>query len=443
MSARPPLVMVPQYFGSTVFDRRTSRYLPFDHEATALLRESVTRPFPERIADERAPAHRDTLASFFEHFQSAGFFTFDDRFAGAVLDVPHVPTDHLVGPLALHLEVVAACNLACAHCFAGELPRKERPLTLDEIDALFATLARMGTFRIGLTGGEPLLRKDLFTIIDLALAHGLCPCVTTNALLVDERVAREFGKRELAWLNVSLDGATAETNDRVRGAGTFDRVREKLALLGRHTRFTLAFTVMKHNANEAAACARLAASVGAHTAVFRPLYPVGVAREHLDLMPTFGEYSRALDALATLGADDLDAPEVESTEAFGPARRSAAQAALYQNYGCGAGNLVCSVSVSGDVNPCSFLGDDYVADNVRHTPFDRIWHDSPRFRELRATPDDGHGTSSFGGGCRARSLVLAGSAHAPDPWLSAHEHTPSTLHPLVVLRTTKSGRAHA
>src|SRR5438445_703378 len=130
MPTRLPLVLVPQYFGCLVFERRTSRYLPFDREATELL-------------------------------------------------------------LALH----------------------RRP-----IDAL--------------------LRKDLFDILDAATGRGLHPCLTTNALLLTEDTAREFGKRELVWLNVSLEGPSAETNDPVRGAGTFDAVLEKLKLLGRHARFT-------------------------------------------------------------------------------------------------------------------------------------------------------------------------------------------------------------
>src|SRR5262249_36169178 len=212
---------------------------------------------------------------------------------GRTLDV-EPPPDHLVGPLAVHLEVVAACNLRCIHCFAGELPRKERALTLDELDRLFADMARMGSFRLGLTGGEPLLRHDLFEIIDLATVHGLCPCVTTNGLRITEAIAREFGKRNLLWLNVSLEGASAATNDPIRGEGTFDQVLERLAVLARYAHFTLAFTLMSTNVHEVEACAELAYRVGADTAVFRPLYPVGTARHHLDLMPTFAQYGDAL-----------------------------------------------------------------------------------------------------------------------------------------------------
>ena len=245
----PPLVLIPQFFGSIVFDRRTSRYVPFDTDTTEILRRTGVEPIDGVLARIIDPDRRGRAERFFEDFYRRGFFTIDTRFAGTVLDL-EIPPDHLAGPLALHLEVVAACNLTCSHCFAGALPRRERPLALDELDRLFAEMARLGTFRLGLTGGEPLLRKDIFEIIDRAVSHGLCPCVTTNGLLITEDIARQFGKRELVWLNVSLDGATAATNDGVRGAGTFDRVIDRLTVLGKHARFTLAFTVMRSNLAE-------------------------------------------------------------------------------------------------------------------------------------------------------------------------------------------------
>jgi radical SAM protein with 4Fe4S-binding SPASM domain len=293
---------------------------------------------------------------------------------------------------------------------------------MDELDRLFAELASLGTFRLGLTGGEPLLRKDIFEVIDLATHYGLCPCITTNGLLITEEIAREFGKRELVWLNVSLEGASAETNDRVRGNRTFDKVIEKLAILGRHARFTLAFTIMKSNLHEIKKCAELAYQVGAHTAVFRPLYPVGVARDNLELMPTFEEYNDALNVLS--GLQDRSGFDLCNVDPFSPLAREETQSVVYQNYGCGAGNLVCSVSVSGDVNPCSFLGSEFVADNVRSKSLSDIWHNSQVFRTMRelsvTEPSSltGH-DAVFAGGCRARALAFNGSINAPDPWIKA------------------------
>jgi MoaA/NifB/PqqE/SkfB family radical SAM enzyme len=438
---RAPLALVPQFFGSLVFDRRTSRYLPFDHEATGVLIRLTEVPIGAILAGTADDDRYGRLTRFYEHFYELGFFTLDGRFAGTVHTGLEVPPDHLVGPLAVHLEVVAACNLGCTHCFAGELPRREHRLTLAELDRLFAEMARLGSFRLGLTGGEPLLRKDIFDIVDLAVSHGLAPCLTTNGLLVTEQVARELGRRELVWLNVSLEGATAATNDRVRGAGTFDAVLDRLAVLRRHARFTLAFTIMRTNLAEIEECARLAHEVGADTAVFRPLYPVGVAAHHPELMPSFGEYNVALNTLARMSAGNE--VELRHIDPFSPHARAETQSVVHQNYGCGAGNLVCSISVSGAVNPCSFLGPQFVAATIREHSLAEIWHRSAGFRAIRALPHvepaSGRGhVATFAGGCRARALVLNGSVNAPDPWIveqvDTERHSPAPVHnPLAVL----------
>jgi MoaA/NifB/PqqE/SkfB family radical SAM enzyme len=410
MTARPkPLVLVPQYFGCLVFDRRTSRYLPFDHEATALLRALHREPI-DAVLGRVAPGDRDAVTGFVDCFYERGFFGLDGRLAADVLEVD-VPPDHLVGPLAVHLEVVAACNLACTHCFAGVLPRNHRPLALREMEVLFGDLARLGSFRLGLTGGEPLLRKDLFDILDAATDRGLHPCLTTNGLLVTEGIARELGKRELVWLNVSLEGPDAETNDAVRGAGTFAAVLDRLAVLRRHARFTLAFTILRTNAHLVRQCAELAYRVGAHTAVFRPLYPAGTALHHLDLMPSLGQYTDALRELAVM---DRPGADLRGLDPFSPEGRAATQPQVHTSHTCGAGNHVCSISVQGDVNPCSFLGPAFNGGNVRDTPFEVIWRTGRQFERMRR-PSGG-----FDGGCRARAQAFAGSVDAPDPWFEEY-----------------------
>lgn len=439
--ATAPFILIPQYFGSTVFDRSTSKYLPFDAETTELLRQSKIQPFFTLI--DSLPTHeKQTVAgAFFEHFYSLGFFDLEGYFTGEILEA--IPAeDHMTGPLAVHLEIMAACNLTCTHCFAGELPRRDTPLTLPEMEILFRDMAGMGSFRLGLTGGEPLLRRDLFDIIDLATNYGLHPCLTTNGLLITEDIAREFGKRKLVWLNVSLDGATPDSNDRVRGAGTFNRVLEKLRILADHTRFTLAFTILRTNAAEVEACAELAHQVGASTAVFRPLYPVGIAAQHLDeLMPTFAQYTEALAALTDMTQNS--GGDLRTIDPFSPHLRTESQAITHTNHGCGAGNLVCSISVSGEVNPCSFLGAGFVAANIRHTHLPEIWHHSQVFQAIRALP--GGTADTFSGGCRARSLAFNGDANAPDTWLqSTTADTPRSPNvtfydPLTILELTHSG----
>lgn len=404
-----PIVLIPQHFGALVFERHTSRYLPFDHEATRLLLALADAPADGALA--AAPVEdRDAVLAFIDHFYPRGWFSLDGRLLADILPLTP-PPDHLAGPLAVHLEIVGACNLTCTHCFAGVLPRHHDPLRVEEMDRLFADLAALGSFRLGLTGGEPMLRKDIFDVLDAATSRGLHPCLTTNALLLTEGSARELGRRELVWLNVSLEGPTAAVNDPVRGAGTFDAVLDKLKLLARHARFTLAFTLTAHNAHLARECAELAFAVGAHTAVFRPLYPVGVARDHPELMPTFGQYTEALRDLTCLHGHGED---MRSLDGFSPATRAANAAQVHTSPTCGAGQHVCSISVQGNVNPCSFLGASFETGNIREVPFRDIWDKGQAMRRMRQP-------SAFAGGCRARALVFAGSAEAPDPWMTEHE----------------------
>ena len=426
--SRPSLVLVRQHFGALLFDRRTSRYLPFDRPAALALRAMVDRSVGDVVTASPLEV-RGAVEGLAAMLWTRGFLRTDDRLAATVID-REVPPDHLLGPLAVHLEVIGACNLTCSHCFAGALPRNEHPLTVAEMDVLFGELASLGSFRLGLTGGEPLLRKDLLDILDAATGRGLHPCLTTNALLVDDHLAREIGKRDLVWLNVSLEGARRETNDAIRGAGVFDRVMDRLTLLGRHARFTLAFTLTQRNLGEVADCVALAKAVGAHTAVFRPLYPVGIAAHHAELMPTFEGYVEALRQLEQVDADG----DLFAIDPFSPSAREDVRGVVTPGPSCGAATTVASVSVQGNVSPCSFLGTSFESGNLRTRSFEAIWRAGHAFRRLRK-PENG---DAFGGGCRARAQFYGGSAYAADPWQAQHDGNASLVRRLPLLGSEAS-----
>ncbi|MFX1533863.1 MAG: radical SAM protein [Promethearchaeota archaeon] len=420
----PQLILISQYFGSIVYNRLTSQYFAFDRETTDLLIRLSSKPFDRILSEMKESKHKTHVLRFYEHFYERGFFTLDQKFAGTILNVDP-PSDHLVGPLTVHLEVVDSCNLKCKHCFAGNLPRNEQALSLNELEELFVSMASIGTFRLGLTGGEPLLRQDLFEIIDLALDYGLSPCLTTNGLLITEEIALELGKRDLAWLNVSMEGASSQTHDYIRGNGTFNKVIDRISILSDYTRFSLAFTIMRSNIQEIKACAELAHRVGAEAAVFRPLYPVGSVQHNPELLISFSEYLHALKELSDM-REHLPGTVFQfcSIHPWGPQTRINSQSLVYTNFGCGAGNTVCSVSVSGDVSPCSFLDPSYIAGNIRDTSFQSIWHNSRTFKEIRSLPGNENCVECkhygiCGGGCRARALFLNGSINAPDPYCLA------------------------
>jgi radical SAM protein with 4Fe4S-binding SPASM domain len=423
-----PLVLVPQYFGSIIYDYRTYQYMPFDREATLLFIELKEKSINEILNEIEEQKGRKRIWQFFNYFYKHGFFTFHQKFAGSIQDIK-TPSDHLVGPLTLHLELTDSCNLQCRHCSAGQLPRNKQMMDLEDIEGLFKSMKKIGTFRLGLTGGEPLLREDLFDIIDLAIEYGLSPCLTTNGLLLTERIAEELGQRELAWLNISLEGASSQTHDYIRGKGTFNDIIKKIAMVSKHCHFSLAFTLMKSNFHEARACARLAERVGAQAAVFRPLYPVGTANQHSELMLSFSDYLEALNDLAAM-EKELNTSYIQfcNTHPWGPQTRIESRSMVYRNFGCGAGNLVCSVSASGDISPCSYLPSTYIAGNIKDLPLERIWSKSMVFNHIRSLKGNTlcDGCESYRnclGGCRARALSINKSINAPDSWACSQKDT--------------------
>ena len=129
-------------------------------------------------------------------------------------------------------------------------------------------------------------------------------------------------------------------------------------------------------------------------------------------MPSFAQYTGALRELA--GMDNPGA-DLHGLDPFSPEQREPTQPRVHTSHTCGAGNHVCSISVQGDVNPCSFLGPAFNAGNVRETPFPVLWRQAQQLRRMR-----GEAAGGFRGGCRARALAFAGSADAPDPWFEEY-----------------------
>ena len=106
---RPSLVLIPQHFGALLFDRRSSRYLPFDRPAAAVLHALIERPVGAVLAAS-APEDREALRGFAGDLSRRGYLRLDGRLAAARIDRTP-PEHHLLGPLAVHLEVIGACNL--------------------------------------------------------------------------------------------------------------------------------------------------------------------------------------------------------------------------------------------------------------------------------------------------------------------------------------------
>src|SRR6202451_1981979 len=128
----------------------------------------------------------------------------------------------LDAPICLTWELTYACNLSCVHCLSSSGRRDPRELSTQECKAVIDTLQRMQVFYVNIGGGEPTVRPDFWELVDYATAHHVGVKFSTNGSRITPEVARKLAGSDYIDVQISLDGATAEVNDAVRGTGSFD-----------------------------------------------------------------------------------------------------------------------------------------------------------------------------------------------------------------------------
>src|SRR5213082_1246973 len=128
----------------------------------------------------------------------------------------------LDAPICLTWELTYACNLACVHCLSSSGRRDPRELTTDECKAVIDELERMQVFYVNIGGGEPTVRKDFWELVEYATAHKVGVKFSTNGSRITQERAEWLARSDYVDVQISLDGATAEVNDAVRGAGSYD-----------------------------------------------------------------------------------------------------------------------------------------------------------------------------------------------------------------------------
>ena len=147
------------------------------------------------------------------------------------------------------------CNLACVHCYAQSANKHyQGEMTTDEGLALIDNVAEFGVPVILFSGGEPLMREDLATLIERVGSLGVRSVISTNGTLIDQAKAEQFAQAGLSYVGISLDGM-AETNDKFRGhAGAFDEALGGIRCCRKASvKVGLRFTINKRNVEDVSA----------------------------------------------------------------------------------------------------------------------------------------------------------------------------------------------
>jgi mycofactocin radical SAM maturase len=328
--------------------------------------------------------------------------------------VDHFATG-LDAPICLTWELTYACNLACLHCLSSSGRRDPRELSTQECKAVIDELQRMQVFYVNIGGGEPTVRSDFWELVDYATAHQVGVKFSTNGVRIDRAAAERLAASDYVDVQVSLDGATAEVNDAVRGVGSFDLAVTALRHLQdagfKDSKISVVCT--RQNIGQLDLFKELADRFGATLRLTR-LRPSGRGADVWDEMhPTMAQQRELYDWLVAHGEGVLTGDSFFHLSAFG--------SALPGLNLCGAGRVVCLIDPVGDVYACPFaIHDAFLAGNVRTAGFQEVWQRSELFAELRRPQSGGACSScqhydSCQGGCMAAKFFTGLPLDGPDP----------------------------
>ena len=332
-------------------------------------------------------------------------------------------------------ETTRNCNLSCKHCrasatkgpYSGELDTQASILLLDQI-------AKLGKPIVILTGGEPLLRPDIFELASYGTHKGLRMVMAPNGTLITKAYARQMADAGIKRISISIDGATKESHDSFRGVdGAFEGALRGINMAKEAgIEFQINTTITKTNLDQIPLIQELAIELGAVAHHIFLLVPTGRGKYIVDQEITSEEYERTLNWFY----DQREKTPLQLKATCAPhyyrilrqrAKKEGKQVTFKTHgldavtRGCLGGTGFCFISHTGIVQPCGFL--QLNCGDITKTPFFDIWNNSETFLSLRDFNKlkGKCGKCEFKkvcGGCRARAYEATGDYLAEEPLCS-------------------------
>jgi mycofactocin radical SAM maturase len=325
----------------------------------------------------------------------------------------------LDAPICLTWELTYACNLACAHCLSSSGKRDPRELTTEQCEAVIDELQRMQVFYVNIGGGEPTIRPDFWHLLQYAVEHQVGVKFSTNGVRITKEKAAFLASpacQGYVDVQISLDGATAEVNDYVRGPGSYDTAITALTNLqaAGFTDAKISVVCTRENIPQLDEFKALADQYGATLRLTR-MRPSGRGADVWDELHPLPAQQRVLyDWLMAHGDGVLTGDSFFHLAAFGEP--------LPGLNLCGAGRVVCLIDPIGDVYACPFaIHEEFLAGNLLDPGgFQEVWQHSELFAELRSPQTGGACAKctfydTCRGGCMAAKFFTGLPLDGPDP----------------------------
>ena len=344
-----------------------------------------------------------------------------------------------IAPLMVVWNITRACNLSCQHCYENARSKPERDeLTLGEKMGVVDQLASAGVPFLAVAGGEPLVCKDFWPVVEYANKRGIHLTVATNGTLLTPAVAERLVASGVKYVEVSIDSLHPEEHDVFRGrpgswAKSIEGIRN-LVHAGMRTGLAMCFT--RKTVGTVDEAVQLAIDLGCKTFSHFNFIPAGRGREIADedLTPRQREWliqrlawhlqEGKINVISTapqFGRACIVYGSPDGVFAVGHAGKGMGkQTLVLARYvgGCGAGRCYCAIQPNGDVTPCVYIPSRIIG-NLRSQRLHNIW-DCDLFSVLSDRTDrGGHCRScdfqAYCGGCRARALAYTGDIKEGDP----------------------------
>jgi len=353
--------------------------------------------------------------------------------------------DQVIRPVVFW-NLTGRCNLSCVHCYNASGPAivSRDELTTAEALAFIDDCAHLKVPVLLLTGGEPLIREDLWLLAEHARSCGIRTALSSNGTLITAGVAEKIKRTGIGYVGISLDGATAHTHDQFRNYdGAFDRaVRAFQHCVDAGVKCGVRVTLTKENLNELGPLIDLSLKIGACRFCMYWLVPSGRGADtYREMQVSEKDITAALDVLyqyakkidpSVMEFLTVDAPQdavhlLEMMEREEVADLPEARDLITSmKGGCSAGSRVANVTQYGDVYPCQFaqIREFYIG-SIREKPFSVLYNDSenPVLKRFREKQDHLTGQcrrcsylTICGGGCRVRAYHETGDMYADDPF---------------------------
>jgi len=275
-------------------------------------------------------------------------------------------------PLSAHLDITWHCNERCVHCYLDHDGTGE--LTTHEVKDVIRQLSDAGTFFLTISGGEPLLRRDCFEILEYARSLRFQVKLKTNAVMIGPPEAARLKRLGIEQVQISVYSHIDSVHDAItKLPGSLRRTINAIRLLKENDiKVSIANVLMQINSNHGKAVKQLAQELGVRFSIDPTITPMINGDRSITKLGVSMDELRAIMHTEEFVGDvaEFCSPTSDTSDD------------VLDGYSCSAGHTLAYISPFGDVFPCVQFP--MPCGNVRTQPFSDIWYRSPAFSELRS-----------------------------------------------------------